>query len=82
MNIGHRKFKPYFNPGLGEWVQSPSHYKQLLKKHDCVEVGTEDIRSDRHKGMSAEDVKYMHHPELMKKLNRKKYFNGVGNGII
>jgi hypothetical protein len=46
-NPVYKQFQRYYNVGLGRWIESPKHYKQVLREMNCVEVG--DCPVDKYK---------------------------------
>ena len=40
-----KEIEPYYHPGFGEVVKSRKHYKELLKKYNCIEVGNEKVKT-------------------------------------
>ncbi|HDD44835.1 MAG TPA: hypothetical protein ENG63_08270 [Candidatus Desulfofervidus auxilii] len=66
-SLSVKSFEPYYHIGLGKWVRSASHYKKLLHEAGAVEVGTEDIRSPEHKGLSREDIREMYRNKTKKR---------------
>jgi hypothetical protein len=52
-----KEFEPYYHIGIGEQVKSRKHWRELKRKHNLVEIGTEDIRSPKNRGKSRNDIR-------------------------
>jgi hypothetical protein len=42
-------FKPHFNHGLGQWIESKGQYRTELKKRGLIEMGNEKVTQKKEK---------------------------------
>jgi hypothetical protein len=75
-------FEPYYHVGLGIYVRSRSHWRQIKREHQLEEIGTEDIRSSKNKGKSWNDIREEHGHRPLSKDEQREILNDYQQKLI
>jgi hypothetical protein len=75
-------FEPYYHVGLGMWIKSRSHWRQVKREHQLEEIGTEDIRSKKNRGKSWNDIREEHGERPLSKEEQQAILNDYQHTLV